>query len=141
MKRTGEVILGIVGAVIYAGLAVVGIFLKFLLDDEEIKGQFTSDMINEDPTLSSEDVNIIIDMASNLGWYIVIVSIIAIILGVISMILLKGNNKPKVAGIILIITAVISTVITAGMALFCGLFYLIAGIMALVRKPPQVIEG
>ncbi|MUV38327.1 hypothetical protein JNUCC1_02165 [Lentibacillus sp. JNUCC-1] len=140
MKRTAEVILSIVGAVVYAGLAIVGIFIRMIGSNEDIKNDVTSEMINEDPTMSAQEVNDLLDVVGGLGWYVIVVSIIAIILGIVAMFMLKGNKMPKAAGIILIVTAVISTIATAFMGLFCALFYLIAGIMALVRKPPRTVE-
>ena len=95
-----------------------------------------------DPELADViDVNTLISSIAAGGWTLLITSLIALILGIIAIVFVKGNKKPKAAGIIFIVTAVVFAVITFGVAIFPGLFFLIAGIMCLARKPAQpVIE-
>lgn len=96
-------------------------------------------MAQEDPNLSMTDLNSVLDSMGSGGMLLLIMSIVAIILGIISIVFIKGNKKPKAAGIIFIATAVIFTVISFGTGLIGGIFYLIAGIMCLARKPKTVI--
>ncbi|MUK89747.1 DUF4064 domain-containing protein [Ornithinibacillus sp. L9] len=136
MKRTGEVILGIIGAAFYAFLAVIGGSAIWLKNNPDLV-QEALDQSPEDLGISASELAA--TMGSG-GVFLVVSSVIAIILGVVAMVLLRGNKKPKVAGIIFIATSVIFTVITFGGGIFAGILYLIAGIMCLVRKPKQLIE-
>ena len=139
MKRTGEVILGIIGALSFAVVAAIGGGLVWLVGNDEFYDEFIAEMQAQDPELYG-DLGGMTEAMSSGGWSMVVVSVIAIILGIVAMILLRGNKMPKVAGIIFIVVAVVGTVATVFLGFFGGLFYLIAGIMCLVRKPKPVIE-
>ncbi|GGD01606.1 hypothetical protein GCM10007216_35400 [Thalassobacillus devorans] len=52
--------------------------------------------------------------------------------------MLKGNKKPKLAGILLIVIAVMATIVTIGVAVVAGLFYIIAGVLSIVRKSKEM---
>lgn len=137
MKRTGEITLSIIGAV----TALIGIVLftalkkVFLMEDvvNEILIDFNEELI--------ETGNETLDGATFIAGMSVYFNIIAIlfstalIIGIIAAILFRNNNKPKVASILLIITAVVVTVGTIGLGLITGILLLIPGIMGLVRKP------
>ncbi|MDL4841099.1 DUF4064 domain-containing protein [Aquibacillus rhizosphaerae] len=140
IKRTGEVVLGVIGALFYGIMAGVGGFLVALQGNDEIMSDFVDEMVATDPNLTQADFEGFLDGFTSISWLILISAILAIVLGIIAMILLKGNKKPKVAGIILIVTAVVVSFSSLGLGIFAGIFYLIAGIMSLVRKPRQLIE-
>lgn len=139
MKRTGEIVLGVIGAVFYAFVTVIGAMLVWVDNNKGQVQDFFQDMAQEDPNLSMTDLNSVLDSLGSGGMLLLIMSIVAIILGIVSIVLIKGNKKPKAAGIIFIATAVVFTVISFGMGLIGGIFYLIAGIMCLARKPKTVI--
>ncbi|MFD2046418.1 DUF4064 domain-containing protein [Ornithinibacillus salinisoli] len=136
MKRTGEVILGIIGAFLYGILAFFGGLFLWLKNNPDL----VQDMLNESPEDLGVSLNDMIATMGTGGVYLLVSSLIAIVLGIIAMFLLKGNKNPKIAGIIFIVTSVIFAVITVGAGIFAGILYLIAGIMCLVRKPKTLIE-
>ncbi|RYG74214.1 DUF4064 domain-containing protein [Lentibacillus lipolyticus] len=139
MNRTGEVVLTIVGALIYGFFAAVGSFMVWIFNNEAIWDQAKEEVKQQQPEVPAGDMDVVLNMFQSGGWFLIIVSVLAVILGIVSIVLMKGDKNPKAAGIILIVTAVLGAIITVGAGIFSGLFYLIAGIMCLVRKAPQSI--
>ncbi|SES97073.1 Protein of unknown function [Oceanobacillus limi] len=136
MKRTGEIILGIIGALFYGILAFIGGAAMWLRNNPDLVQQ----ALDESPEDLGISANELIDTMGTGGTFLLVSSIIAIVLGIVAMVLLKGNKNPKVAGIIFIATSIIFAIITFGGGIFAGILYLIAGIMCLVRKPKTIIE-
>jgi cytochrome bd-type quinol oxidase subunit 2 len=135
MKRTGEIVLGVIGAIFYGLGALFGVVMLVLKDQQDLLRE-----ISQDPEVSDViDINSLVDTLSAGGWTLIITSLIALILGIIAIVFIKGNKKPKAAGIIFIVTAVVITIATFGAAIFPGIFFLIAGIMCLARKPQTAI--
>ncbi|MBD8007003.1 DUF4064 domain-containing protein [Bacillus norwichensis] len=138
MKRTGEITLGIIGIILSALMSLGGILLIWANQSGEIKtameDEFTSDPSLE---LNSGDVSMVLDAFGTFGWAIVVASIIGIILGLIGVISIKGNKKPKLAGSMFIIGAVLTGIISVGFGFLPAILYLIAGIMAFARKAPS----
>ncbi|WP_163970506.1 DUF4064 domain-containing protein [Oceanobacillus halotolerans] len=145
MNRTGEVVLSIIGAVVYAIFGAFGAFMIWLQGNEDLIQQSLEEGVAQDPNLSMSDfegdLGIMMDAIGTGGLVLTITAFASVALGILSMIFLKGNKKPKAAGIILIVTAVVAALVSFGAGIFPGIFYLIAGIMALVRKPKTVIDG
>ena len=140
MKRTAEIILGIIGAVIYGLTAALGGFMIYLESNKDLLEQSFNETAKQNPEMAMADMEAALDMLASGGWLLTISSVAAIILGIVAMILLRGNKKPVIAGIIFIATAVIVAIITVGVGIIPGIFYLIAGILCLVRKPARIIE-
>lgn len=138
MKRTVEIVFSVIGVLLYLLMAAVGAVLVWVDNNKDIvqnmirKANEQSSPANQ---LPMTDLNNMLDVVGYGGIFLIIVSIIAIIVGIISIVLIKGNKKPKAAGIMLIITAIVISVITSGGGIIGGIFYLITGIMCLVRKP------
>ncbi|MBP1968631.1 cell division septal protein FtsQ [Virgibacillus natechei] len=142
MKRTGEIVLGIIGALVYGFFGIIGGFMLWMQNNEELLQQSLEEVPQEGGAeLSADEFSAFIEQMGSSGMMMLIVSIVAIILGIIALIFLKGNKKPKAAGIIFIATAVIAVFLVGIVGIFSGLFYLIAGIMCLARKPKAPIEA
>ncbi|AIY06786.1 hypothetical protein Plano_2821 [Planococcus sp. PAMC 21323] len=141
MKRTAEVVLTIIGALGFVFIAAIGGIMIWLQNNRGIMEESFNEMAAETPEIGMGDLDEMLNMLGTGGWFLAVASVVAVILGIVAMVLLKGNKKPVVAGIILIATAVIVSFVTGGAGILAGIFYLIAGIMALVRKPKIVIEG
>ncbi|GIN74385.1 membrane protein [Bacillus sp. J14TS2] len=136
MKRTGEVTLGIIGVVLSALTSLIGMFFVFMGSDA-VKNEMANDpTIANDPTLTLEDMNSFLSIFSGAGWAIIIASIIGLVLGIIAVFNIVGDKKPKVAGWVFIIGAVLTGIVSIGIAFLPALLLLIAGIMCFVRKPP-----
>ncbi|MYL51645.1 DUF4064 domain-containing protein [Halobacillus litoralis] len=141
MKRTVEIVLTIIGIVLF-GLPVLlsGVLLNSADNpqiQQEIENFMNSPEIQMEGEMSSTDMTQMFEMMGSFAMFVLIASLIAIGLGILAAVFLKGNKKPKAAGIILIISAIIFTFATVFMGLFGGVAYLIAGIVALVRKPKK----
>ncbi|MEK6190013.1 MAG: DUF4064 domain-containing protein [Carnobacterium alterfunditum] len=141
MKRTAEIVLGIIGALGYAFMAALGGFMIWMQNNRDlIESEMTTGTGDPTTDLTMEEFEGMIDLLGAGGWVLLASGIAAIVLGIVAMVLLKGNKKPVIAGIIFIAVAVIAAIVTTGIGIIAGLFYLIAGIMCLVRKPQRTLE-
>ncbi len=131
MKRTGEITLTIIGAVLnLLGILGYSLFTSF--------SQTDFFMYNILEGYGTPEEMFVVNIMTGVGWFLAILSFLALIAGIIALFFFKGNKRPKPASIILIITSVIILLGTFGMGFFAFICYLIAGIMGLVRKPPLV---
>lgn len=73
------------------------------------------------------------------GWLFIIASMIAIILGVIAIILIKGNMRPKSAGTIYIAVSIIGTIGYCRYWHHPWYFFSHSRIVSFARKPIQPI--
>lgn len=131
MNRTGEIVLSIIGALIYGLLAALGGITVWFFNNKTMWQGFSDELKIQEQGLNTNEV---MSVLGNGGWILTIVSIVGLLLGIIAIILVKGDKKPKAAGIILIVTAIVGSIFTFGVGLISGLFYLIAGIMCLARR-------
>src|SRR5699024_5654636 len=99
----------------------------------EIKDQMLAD------GFGPEEVDLAFNFLHASSTYFIIVAIVSLIVGIIAMILLIGDKKPKAAGILLIVSSIIILFASIFMGFFSFLFYLIAGIMAVVRKRKEPV--
>ncbi|WP_181350353.1 DUF4064 domain-containing protein [Thalassobacillus sp. CUG 92003] len=146
MKRTAEMIFTWIGILLFAAIIGLSIFVLNVKDNPELREEIQQGMeqgVPEGAEGSEANINVdqFIDMIGSGATFFLVVSIIAVVLGILSWVFLKGNKKPKAAGIILIITAVVGTIATAFLGFLAGAAYLIAGITALVRKSKTPPEG
>ena len=139
MKRTAEIVLGIIGTIVYGFIAIMGAVMLWAHNNSEVVKEFYDEMVQQSPEIEIDDFQTFIDSMGTGGMMVLIVSLLAIAAGIVAMVLLKGNKKPKVAGIIFIVTPVIVVIAQGALVIFAGIFYIIAGIMCLVRKPQQTI--
>ncbi|MFS0561398.1 DUF4064 domain-containing protein [Terribacillus sp. 179-K 1B1 HS] len=127
--RTAELVLGIIGVVFNALAAIlVGFFIV-------AAGDAMREEIYNDPTLTAQDADLISSVLGGLGWYFVIVSVISAILGVVGIVLLRRDSRSTVSGVIFIVTAVLSAFLTLFGSFIQSILFLVAGILAIVRKP------
>ncbi|SHG57267.1 DUF4064 domain-containing protein [Ornithinibacillus halophilus] len=136
MSRTGEIVLTIIGVLCYVFTALMGFVTVWMMSSDNFVEFLFGENVEVDG-IYMNDIDQFLSAVGAGGWYLVIVSVIAIVVGVISIFMVKGNKNPKAAGIILIIIAVLVLVVSIGVGVFGSIFYLIAGIMCLVRKPAE----
>ncbi|KMJ59070.1 hypothetical protein AB685_08370 [Bacillus sp. LL01] len=134
MKRTAEIVMTVI-AVFLSGLtAIIGVFLNFGMSDPEFTTMMEQEM-GADPAMEGMDMSSFMDMLALAGPTLLTVGILSLILGVIGIIAIKGNKKPVLAGIMLILAALVIGIGTIGFGFIPAILYLIAGIMAFARKP------
>lgn len=134
VKRTGEVVMGIIGIVLSALFSIIGIVTNMSIDDPMVMEEMEK-MIESDPAITTQDSSFIIGIAESMGWYLILIGVIASILGLIAVLTIVKNRKPILSGIMFILAALVIGVGTIGFGFIPGLLFLIAGIMAFVRKP------
>ncbi len=139
MKRTGEMILGIVGAVFYALMCALGIFLIWLNGNEQLK-QTIQDSASHNSSIKTPINTSMMNQITSGGMTLLIASIIGLVLGIIALVLIKGNKKPKISGILFIVAGGLSVLISGGSGMLPAILYVIAGIMALARKQNKPLE-
>ena len=79
-----------------------------------------------------------IDMTKRTGTILLVIAIASGVLGLGAILLLRGNKRPKTAGILLLLAGVFNGFMPIIIALIASVFYIIAGMMALFRKPTIV---
>ncbi|TGB01937.1 DUF4064 domain-containing protein [Halobacillus salinus] len=139
MNRTAEIVLTVIGIVLYGLPLAIGFMFRSFQNNPQAKEDFMNAMQQAPNSQELQNVNMdqMFDFMGAFALFILVVSFIAVGLAILSIYFLKGNKKPKAAGIILIITAVVFTLATLFIGLFGSVAFLIAGIVALVRKTPK----
>lgn len=150
VKRTGERVLGIIGLVLF----MLGALLFVVLEVAENQGFFeeiANEMTNENSELLAEegieplteqDVNEFLEVVSGLNFIVyALVAFVAGAAGIVAVVIIK--NKPIIASILFLGSTIVYAALAFVTLIFVGpllpmLLYIIAGIMALVRKPKQV---
>ncbi|WP_339147949.1 MULTISPECIES: DUF4064 domain-containing protein [unclassified Sutcliffiella] len=134
MKRTAEIVMTVIAVIISGITALFGLLMNFGLSSPEFTQMMEEEMA-ADPAVEEMDMAAFMDMLALAGPTWIAVGILSLILGVIGIIALKGNKKPVLAGIMLILAALVIGVGTFGLGFIPAILYLIAGIMAFARKP------
>ena len=138
MKRTVEKVLSIIGIVL--NVLSIGVlffsllFFQTIMNDPLFEEEFENELYFSGYT--EEDIDIMGDVMTwigGVGWFFVILGVISIVLSIIGIVKLKSNTK--VAGILLIISSVLS-----GLISIPGILLLVAAIMCFARKPKKDID-
>ncbi|MDX5486905.1 DUF4064 domain-containing protein [Bacillus pumilus] len=134
MKRTLEKSFTIIGIVLFAFLLIGSFMFYEGTKNNNATFNLVQDFIEEEniKDIAPEQV---IDLISNGSLYIVVLSVLSILAGVISLFLLKNNTRS--AGILLITTSILSSILTIFLGILGGIAYLIAGIV-IVSKEKKV---
>ncbi|MGD6803756.1 DUF4064 domain-containing protein [Rossellomorea aquimaris] len=137
VKRTGEIVMGVIGIILSALFAVMGFILNA---NSGAMQEMVEEEFSQDPTLTAEDTNFILQSMESVGPFLIGLGLISSILGLIAVLLIKGNKKPVIAGILFILAALVVGLGTVGAGFLPGILFLIAGIMAFVRKPKDPVS-
>jgi len=127
MKRTGEIALSIIGALSSLTMIVTGLVFLYRKDSEAYLDYLYANW-------SDGEVAALLDQMNQAGTMWVLPGAIGTVLGIVAVILLKSNRSPKFAGWILMVVSVIACMISV-FGFIPAIFFIIAGMMALVRKP------
>ncbi|MFC4388116.1 DUF4064 domain-containing protein [Gracilibacillus marinus] len=135
ISRIGEVILTGIGAFVYLIGAAFGGSLILINNSQEIMNEILAESMQGVSAEEQQAVELVMNSMGTFGTIITIIAVVCVILGIVAMFMFRNNKKPKPASIILIVVGGLTTLVTFGFAIFAGIFYIIAGIMGLVRKP------
>ncbi|MFP7495080.1 DUF4064 domain-containing protein [Terribacillus saccharophilus] len=129
IKRTAELVLGIIGVVfnILMAIGVGGFF-------HAINALIMANRYN-DPEFTAQEADFITNLFGGFGWYYIIISAIAGIMGIVALILLRRNSQSTASGIIFISTALLLAILTFFFSIIPAILYASAGIIAIMRKP------
>ncbi|NWO13916.1 DUF4064 domain-containing protein [Virgibacillus sp.] len=143
MKRTVEMIFTSIGLVIFL-LMTVSVGVVAFTNNDTMESMVEEFMQLQEETsepgveeLNEQEFKTVLETGTN---YLFFVFLVQIALGALALFFLIGDKKPKAAGILLIVTAIVGTVASLFFGIFGGAAYLIAGIIALVRRPKKMIE-
>ncbi|MBO1001582.1 DUF4064 domain-containing protein [Pseudogracilibacillus auburnensis] len=143
MKRTGEIVMTVIGLILNVLGAIGFLLLASFLNTDYFRLGFEegfNDSLAEDGLEGAFEAGSFLNVIAGFGWFMFFLCLIGVVAGIVALIFFKGNKKPKAAGIILILTSIVILLGTLGTGFFQFILYLIAGIMGLVRKPPLVDE-
>lgn len=146
INRKIELILIIVGLAVFVLFGVSGTSMIIAHNDEAGAGlDLYESFLREAPAPEEmtedqviPDFEEFLVQLRTIGIIIIVLSIVAIIVGVASFVMLKNNKKPKLAGLFLLIIGVFVGLLQFAIAIIGSLVYAIAGLMATFRKPKLV---
>lgn len=132
MKRTVEIVLSVLGVIVSFIMTGTGVAFLYLKNNE--------DFLRYLDTGWSENENVYtLDQLSQAGTMFILPGLIGIVLGASAAMLLKGNRSPKLAGWGLIIVSVVICIISL-FGSIPAMFFVVAGIVALVKRPKGNVE-
>jgi len=134
MKRTIEIILIVLGMIVYGFFTLMGASIIWMQNNRDKAKEFFKSNEAADDAFTFEEFEEAINNIGSSGWIFTLTLLFAIVVGIVALILLKGNKYPKPAGLLLIFSAVIFTVVVGMGPGIGGVFYLIAGIVCMVRN-------
>ncbi|AXF55771.1 DUF4064 domain-containing protein [Salicibibacter kimchii] len=145
MKRTGEMILGMIGVVITFLVSLFVLFMVIGLQQADVP-QLTNIIEQElanDPNVQGQEAEefsaLVLNVMSTAGWGLLAVHAIGLVLGIIALV--KLNRNAKTAGILFLIAGGELLLLTVGFSFVYAALFIIAGVMCLARKPPVQPEG
>lgn len=127
MKRTVESILSVLGVIASFVMAGTGAVFLCLKNSKAFLRYLDSGWSEQQNAYT-------LDQLGQAGTMFILPGVIGIVLGVIAARLLKRNRSPKLTGWVLIIVSVVISIISV-IGMIPALFFIIAGILILVRKP------
>ncbi|GIO21468.1 DUF4064 domain-containing protein [Oceanobacillus sp. J11TS1] len=133
MKHKTEMILTAIGILLFGVLFAGSILLYGNVEGNPETLDLVQSFMQDEKIVEFSEQQII-SYIGNLFIYLAVISFAWIIFGAVAIYLLKKENKVKTAGILLMVTAILSTLSTIGLGIFSGIIYLIAGIMATARS-------
>ncbi len=133
LKRTSEFALSIIGVSIAAIFLIVTIIAAVYINSVDLKGLVDYSLMT-DSEVSASEIDMSIKLFMGLLWAGIISLVVALAGGLSAIFLLKGG-KAKPAGILLIITGIVTV-----FQIWPLIFFIVPGIMCLVRKPIDTVE-
>ncbi|KON70470.1 hypothetical protein AKG34_18025 [Peribacillus butanolivorans] len=133
MKRTWEFVLSIIGVSIAAISLIVTIIAAVYINSIDVTEIVDYSLMTESE-FSTSDMDMSIKFFIGLLWAGIISLFIALAGGLIAIFLVK-SGKVKAAGILFIITGILTI-----FHVWPLIFFIVPGIMCLVRKPREPVE-
>ena len=128
MKRTGEFVLSIIGASIAAISLIVGIITTVYISTVDLT-EVVEYSLGSNVEMASSEMEMTLQLFNVLLWIGILSLSFALLGGLVAIILLK-RGKVKAAGILFIITGILTI-----FHMWPLIFFIVPGIMCLARKP------
>ena len=143
MRRTAERVMSMI-SIVFTGLAIIFSFmglsaLKMMLVDEARLLEFEEVMMSIDPSVTAEDLKVVISglpVLEGIGSFLVILLVISLITTIIGTIFIWNNKRPKLAGILFIISGLFAYILSP-----TSILLYITAILCFARKPPLEVKG
>ncbi|WP_409303853.1 DUF4064 domain-containing protein [Peribacillus sp. SCS-155] len=141
MKRTAEIVLTVIGIVLNVIMIAFAGILTIAFKDNALQSELEREL-EKDPNLQAANVDVgtVMNFMEGLGWGFVAIVVVSTVLAVIAAFAFRKNRRPKLAGGLLIASTLIVGIGTILIGWLPALLYLIAGIMAFVRKPKTTAD-
>jgi Protein of unknown function (DUF4064) len=127
MRRKIEIWINMLGVLLSIVMVGTGVVFLYLTKSDRFLQYLEAGWSESENAYTLEQL-------SQAGTMFILPGIIGILIGLLAIFLVKRNYSPKVIGWSLIIVTVIITVISLFSAI-PGMFYILAGALALSRKP------
>lgn len=140
INRKIEIFLVIMGMAVFFFFGVTGATMINVHDDDEAAMDLYEQYLEDEIAIEADDEDIatydeFVETLRTAGMIIIVIAIITVIIGIVSVLLLKNDKRPKAAGILLLIVGIFIGFLQFFVALMASVFYIVSGLMALFRKP------
>lgn len=140
INRKIEIFLVIMGMAVFFFFGVTGATMINVHDDDEAAMDLYEQYLEDEIAIEADDEDIatydeFVETLRTAGLIIIVIAIITVIIGIVSVLLLKNDKRPKIAGILLLIVGIFIGFLQFFIALMASVFYIVSGLMALFRKP------
>src|SRR5690625_6521745 len=126
MKRTIEIILIVLGMIVYGFFSLMGAAIIWMQNNREKAKDFFKSNEAADDTFTFEEFEEAINNIGSSGWIFTLTLLLAIVVGIVALILLKGNKYQKHDGLLLIFSSIIFIVVFRLVQGIDDAFYLIS---------------
>lgn len=134
MNRTTEVVLIIIGGFLYLFSVFLVIVMKPLIFTEKLLNAIKTNSTDGTEEIQLEKVVEHTELITRMG-------IVASIAAIVAIILFHKPYKPKIAGGILLIVGITTTIISFSDVFYASIFFIIAGVLGLRRKDKIVDDS
>ncbi|BAM46443.1 DUF4064 domain-containing protein [Amphibacillus xylanus] len=133
LNRRIEIFLIIMGMAIFFFFGISGVTMINVHGDDEAALEIYEQFMQEEAA-ELENVPTYDEFVETLRTAGVITLVLAEAAGIVSILLLKNDKRPKVAGVLLLIVGIFVSSLQFIIALVGSVFFIIAAMMALFRK-------
>ncbi|MBC1488772.1 DUF4064 domain-containing protein [Listeria sp. FSL L7-1485] len=144
IKRTGEVVLAIIGLVfsvlMQAAIATIGFLM---VNGSKANEGLTTYYNNYYQTMAKWDISKseipdadrVLDFVHTLSWVALSGGIITLILGIVGIFYIVNNKKPVLSVFLFLLAGIVSLVSTVLIGFFPALIFVVAAMLCFIRKP------
>ncbi|EAF4566388.1 DUF4064 domain-containing protein [Listeria monocytogenes] len=150
IKRTGEIVLAIIGLVLsllaQAFIAIIGLLMISGSKGKEGLTTFYNNYYKtmtewEIPKKEVPDPDRVLDFVQTLSWTALTGGLITLALGIFGIYYIFKNKKTVFAGYLFLAAGVVSLLSTALISFIPALLFIVAAILCFVRKPKSAFSG